>query len=324
MKSKMDNNSLISPRFIIGTESTALSPQDIERLQNKHVVGVILFARNFKDSDQLKQLTAHIKSIRNDLLTCTDQEGGRVQRFRTDGFSPLCTLYDLANAQDDSQIHQHVKTLASELKIHGIDFSFTPVVDLYNRQSRVINNRAFAEKASDVIRFASRYIDCMHHYKLPSILKHFPGHGSLIADTHLEKAVDERFLQEIEQTDLQPFISLIQQQKADSVMVAHLLYPIVDDAIASMSHFWLTDYLRSKLHFDGMIFSDDFGMFAATNQRASQLASCQSFFAAGGDIALLCNDFDAINQTLNYYSNQLYREATGFHHRWQRFKKIMR
>ncbi|GGF94812.1 MULTISPECIES: beta-N-acetylhexosaminidase [Cysteiniphilum] len=316
----MHSNS-ITARFIIGVESTELSTHDINRLQNKHVIGVILFSRNFINSKQLKQLTAAIKSCRHDLVICVDQEGGRVQRFKSDQFTPLPSLYEIAQANDKTQLKQHVATLANELKHHGIDFSFTPVVDLYSKDSRVINTRAFAENADEVIHYTRQYIDTMHQYSLPSVLKHFPGHGSLAADSHTESVIDHRILSDIEQTDLLPFITLINEHKADSIMVAHLSYPQIDTEIASQSKFWLTTYLRQKTGFKGIIFSDDFGMAAATQTAKHPLENCQRFFDAGGDIALLCNEFTVMDEILDVFNNDSYCDDNSFNNRWQHFQQ---
>lgn len=317
----MHSNS-ITARFIIGVESTELSTYDINRLQNKHVIGVILFSRNFINSKQLKQLTAAIKLCRHDLVICVDQEGGRVQRFKNDQFTPLPSLYEIAQANDKTQLKQHVAALANELKHHGIDFSFTPVVDLYSQNSRVINTRAFAEHADDVVHYANQYIKAMHQCHMPSVLKHFPGHGSLAADSHTESAIDQRSLSEIEQTDLLPFTTLIKANKADSIMVAHLSYPQIDVEIASQSSFWLTTYLRQKLNFNGIIFSDDFGMFAATATSDHPIDSCRKFFHAGGDIALLCNEFTVVDEILTVFNHAIYHNDKTFNDRWQRFQQV--
>ena len=314
------NNKSPVPRFIIGIESYALNENDIKRIENKHIVGIILFGRNFCSSAQLKQLTTDIKQIRHDLLICVDQEGGRVQRFKDDKFTPLPALYEMVQQDPLPHFNEHVTTLSNELKAHGIDFSFTPVVDLYHPQSRVINNRAFASTPTEVSHLAAIYIDHMHQHHLPSVLKHFPGHGSLLADSHLEKVIDSRLLSEIEQTDLLPFISLINKNKADSIMAGHLFYPMIDQKIASLSYFWLTEYLRQTLQFNGIIFSDDFGMFAASHLNNKQLDNCKQFFSAGGDIALLCNEFDQIDHSLAYFTNQRFQESAQFIQRWQKFQ----
>lgn len=317
----MHSNSTTA-RFIIGVESTELTTCDISRIQNKHVVAVILFSRNFVNSEQIQKLTTAIKSCRNDLIVCVDQEGGRVQRFKSDQFTPLPSLYELAQTNDITQLKQHVITLANDVKDHGIDFSFTPVVDLYSKYSRVINTRAFAEHADDVVHYANQYIKAMHQCHMPSVLKHFPGHGSLAADSHTESAIDQRSLSEIEQTDLLPFTTLIKANKADSIMVAHLSYPQIDVEIASQSSFWLTTYLRQKLNFNGIIFSDDFGMFAATATSDHPIDSCRKFFHAGGDIALLCNEFIVIDEILTVFNHATYCNNEIFNDRWQRFQQV--
>lgn len=304
--------------FIIGIEGYMLNGDDIRRISDPHTVGVILFKRNFKHSEQLKALTASIKSVDKDLMICADQEGGRIQRFATDKFHRLNPPFSLQQV-DEQTIEQYVTTLAQELKVHGIDFSLTPVVDLYSAKSRVINTRAFAESPDEVIRIAQRYINKLRNLHMPSVLKHFPGHGLIEADSHIETAINSATLNTLESTELKPFLQLIKHHYADSIMMAHVLYRHIDPQIASMSYFWMTRYLRQKCDFTGIIFSDDLGMFAATNQAHDQISAAKQFFTAGGDIALLGNDFEIID-TLLQSDTTNETQNHGFEGRWQRFK----
>ncbi|WP_119343820.1 beta-N-acetylhexosaminidase [Facilibium subflavum] len=304
--------------FIIGIESTYLSKEDIFRLTNPQVIGVILFKRNYENSLQLKNLTHQIKRLRHDLIISVDHEGGRVQRFQGDGFSTLAPPFSLQNSTQ-ADIKNHASILASELKAHGVDLSFTPVVDLYNPNSRVIAKRAFSDDPQEVIDIAQSYIQTLHKHGMPSVLKHFPGHGLIQEDSHLEVACSNQNLKDLEQTELKPFITLINNKLADSVMVGHIQFPRIDQTIASMSRFWLTDYLRGKLGFNGIIFSDDMGMFAATNASKSTFDACQKFFEAGGDIAIIGNDFSGIDSTLAKLKQKPQSDESIFNQRWQKF-----
>ena len=308
----------MSAHFIIGIEGTILSEKDKKRLANEHVVGVILFSRNFDNSAQLRALNHEIKNLRHDLVICTDHEGGRVQRFKNDEFSTLAEPLSLENAGDE-EIITHARILALELKRHGVDFSFTPVVDLYNPDSRVINNRSFSGSLDRVLEISKIYIKTLRQNNMPSVLKHFPGHGNITADSHIEFTEEKRTLKALQQSDLKVFELLIKQGLADSIMVGHIHYRAIDNKIASMSSFWLKQHLRQQRHFNGIIFSDDLGMFAAQHLFSSALQACQSFFDAGGDVALLCNDFEQIDLTLSHYNNYNPSETILFIQRWESF-----
>ncbi len=308
--------------FIIGIEGTKLTTNDIQRLTHKSVLGCILFKRNYESASQLKALTQSIKALREELVISADQEGGRVQRFDQPPFHPLLSLYELEK-KTDKEVIQHASLLARELKNHGVDFTFSPVVDLYNAKSRVINTRAFSSDPKKVVELATLYIQTLRQEKMPSVLKHFPGHGSIDADSHLESAHYTISLNALEKRDLQPFIALINASLADSIMVGHITLTEIDKAIASQSSFWLKTYLREKLHFQGIIFSDDMGMFAANKPNQSATDAIDHFFAAGGDIALLCNDFTVIDRILAYTHPSDITTDTNFNHRWQTFTAML-
>lgn len=310
------------PHFFIGVETEALSDRDIARLSHPYVVGVILFCRNFTSSDQLKALTHQIKQLRSDLIISVDHEGGRVQRFHCDKFTKLDAPFTLNN-RSRQVIEEHALILAADLKAHGVDISFTPVVDLYHPNSRIIANRAFSSDPDEVTRIAEIYIQALHHANMPSVLKHFPGHGMIEADTHLEAAENDNDLEALQLSELKPFVALIAKGLADSVMVGHVRYPSVDKQIASMSYFWLSTYLRKTLNFQGIIFSDDLGMFAAQSANKNSFNRVWQFFNAGGDVALLCNNFSVIDQVLMQYRTEDVDNSSFFNKRWQKFIMIL-
>ncbi len=278
-------------QLIVGIAGLAVSQEEKEVLVHPAIHGVILFSRNYQTPEGLTALSAKIHALRpNDPLKIyVDQEGGRVQRFR-EGFTALPALGTISAGET---LHS-AECMATELKRCGIDYSFAPVVDL-DRGSRVIGDRAFSADPDGVIQQAERYIAGMEKAGMMPILKHFPGHGSIVSDTHHDRAEDRRSLAELEETDLKPFIHF--SQRAVGMMVAHVVYPRVDVHPASLSAVWMTDYLRGTLGFTGPIFTDDLGM-RAVSQSASAATLVLRSFEAGADYALLCNDWAAVLDTL--------------------------
>lgn len=278
-------------QLIVGIAGSMLSTAEREVLLHPKIHGVILFSRNYLALPQLQNLTQEIHTLRpyNPLKIYVDQEGGRVQRFR-DGFTILPPL---------SEIQQHeafawAELMATELKYAGVDSSFAPVVDL-DRGSKVIGNRAFSTSPEIVIKRSEVYLAGMEKAGMMGILKHYPGHGTVAPDTHHHIAVDERSLVEIEASDLLPFMHFAKHHVG--IMVSHVIYAKIDAQPASMSRFWMTEYLRGRLGFQGPIFTDDLGMQAVSSQAAAAELVVQAF-NAGADYALLCNDWSAVIDTL--------------------------
>ena len=278
--------------IICGISSTTLSSDEIEILAHPLVCGVILFKRNFKDYRQLKLLVAEIKNrFGNDFLITVDQEGGRVRRFDLP-FTRLPALAEISKCEKTSvdlgkaMAHTHAWLMASELLSIDIDMSFAPVLDIDNG-SNVIGDRAFADNPSDVIKFAQIYCQAMHDAGMKTTAKHFPGHGTVVADSHFELPIDNRSFAEIEKLDLQPFIQLIQQNLIDAVMMSHVIYPQACVSAAGYSKFWCQDILRQKYGFKGVIISDDLGMKAA-DCVGDVFARYQACVESSCDIALAC------------------------------------
>jgi len=293
-------------KLVIGVETTYLTQSDINRLNNPSVGAVILFTRNYESPEQLKSLTTEIKSIRSPkLLITVDHEGGKVQRFKKNGFTHLPSLYDISinfnNDQTNTKnlLNAHATVLAYELQSCGVDLSFTPSVDLYNSKSKVINTRAFSAEPNDIVQIASAYILALIQNGMSSVIKHFPGHGSIIGDSHTEQAINTESFEDLSNTDLLPFKNLIKNNiNLNAVMSAHVLYKNIDHNIPTFSKYWLKEILRHQLGFKGIVFSDDMGMFAATSIDNNPLNALIKFFNCGGDMALLCNDFDIMNEVL--------------------------
>lgn len=274
--------------LIIGIDGLELDAATRDRLRHPGVGGVILFARNYRDPAQLKALTAAIRELRNPrLLICVDQEGGRVQRLCGD-FTPLPPLaalgrwYERQPARSCDMAYRHGRVMAAEVLGHGLDLSFAPVLDLAGI-SAVIGDRALAADPGVVTELGRHYLAGMHDAGMKACAKHFPGHGSVAADSHDSVVTDVRPFAALER-DLAPFAALAHELEA--VMMAHVCYPAVDDRPAGFSRIWIRDILRARLGFSGIVFSDDLDMAGAGtagNLRARFSASIE----AGCDLALV-------------------------------------
>ncbi len=287
---------------MLGVEGPALTAADRSRLADPRVGGVILFARNFESSRQLRALTASVRRVRAELLIGVDQEGGRVQRFRSDRFSELPPMRRLGARWDAEPIaasdeaFRHGKTIAKELRTHGIDFSFAPVLDLDYGASAVIGDRAFHSDPVVVADLAGALLRGLAARGCAGVGKHFPGHGYVAADSHVDTPVDRRSLDEILRTDIVPFAALI-QQGLEAIMPAHVVYPAVDARPAGFSPVWIAEILRGRLGFDGLVFSDDLEM-AGARSAGDIVARADAALAAGCDVVLACNDFAAMDDLL--------------------------
>lgn len=280
---------------MLDIEGTQLTADDMKRLSHPLTGGVILFARNYSNHRQLTELTQQIHALRNPhLLIAVDHEGGRVQRFRKD-FTKLPAMRELGKIWDKRPIRAcHLAkqvgfVLAAELNACGVDFSFTPVLDIDHGQSGVIGDRAFHHDPNVVSDLAHHLMLGLKKGGMPAIGKHFPGHGYIQADSHLEKSVDQRRYMDIETNDLIPFQHMIDSGLA-GIMPAHVIYPEVDPKPAGFSAIWLQKILRTALQFEGCIFSDDLSMQGAGDYLESMLLRAQAALVAGCDMILVCNN----------------------------------
>jgi beta-N-acetylhexosaminidase len=295
--------------LVIDVAGLALTDTDRRRLAHPLVGGVILFARNWQDRAQLTALCGEIKAVRPDLLICVDHEGGRVQRFRTDGFTHLPPMRTFGErwmrdgrdrdgagalmAADAATAAGYV--LGAELRACGVDLSFTPVLDLDwsdgdASRSSVIGDRAFHRDPRVVAILAKSLMHGLLQAGVANCGKHFPGHGFVKADSHHEIPVDRRSLKAILQDDAIPYAWL--GSALMSVMPAHVIYPKVDARPAGFSSRWLNDILRGQLGFQGAVFSDDLSMAGARvidGQEVSYAQAGAEALKAGCDLVLLCN-----------------------------------
>jgi beta-N-acetylhexosaminidase len=273
-------------RAMIDVAGLALTGEEKERLRHPQVGGLILFARNFESSAQLRALTAEVRALRDPpLLVAVDHEGGRVQRFR-EGFTRLPPMRSIGRF--DGAVARAAGTIvAAELQAHGVDFSFAPVLDIDYGSSSVIGDRAFGSDPGTIAELAGAFVSGLDAGGMAAVGKHFPGHGYASADSHFEMPVDDRDLEAIEASDLVPYRRLIAQGLA-AVMPAHVVYPKVDERPAGFSPVWLKEILRGQLGFEGVVFSDDLSMEAAS-AGGGVVERARAALAAGCDMVLLCN-----------------------------------
>ena len=277
--------------LVIGIAGTTLDETERGWLQHPSVGGVILFARNFASREQVCDLVAAIRAAApRPQLLCVDQEGGRVQRFR-DGFAPLPSLdgFGKLHGREPSTAlalaEEHAWLMASEIRALDVDLSFAPVVDL-GRGNRAIGDRAFSADPAIVAAFTRAYVRGMHAAGMAATLKHFPGHGSVLEDTHYDAATDPRSLATIRSEDLVPFEAGI-EAGAEAMMLAHVTYPAVASEPAGYSPRWIGQILRGEMGFRGVVFSDDIGM-AAAESAGGIAARIDAHLDAGCDAVLVC------------------------------------
>lgn len=302
--------------LMVDVLSTKLTNDECQMIRNPLVGGVILFARNFEDKQQLRALVQSIRAVKDNLLIAVDHEGGRVQRFR-DGFFRIPSMRSLGELFDQDQLNalEGAKaigwSLAAELLELGIDFSFTPVLDVDHGISDVIGDRAFHSQHDIIEQLAKALILGMNEAGMKAVGKHFPGHGSVEVDSHVGIPVDNRALTAIEQEDMEPFKRLI-QFGISAIMPAHIIYSAVDDKPAGFSPIWLQQTLRQRLGFNGMIISDDIVMEGASaiGNYAQRVTAALD---AGCNMVLICNNPLAVKEVLDVIefngNNDSYFEA---------------
>jgi len=293
---------------VVGLE---LNAEDRRRILDPLTGGVILFGRNFSNRKQLTKLSSEIKKLRSDVLISIDHEGGRVQRCKTDGFTHLPAMRKLGelwaaksastHAAESAALAMAAATacgyvLASELRACGIDFSFTPVLDLDFGRSGVIGDRSFSRDPQIVFALAKSLNEGLRLAGMANCGKHFPGHGWAEADSHVAIPVDERPLAEILNDDAKPYEWL--DLSLAAVMPAHVIYPKVDALPAGFSKIWLHSVLRQELGFEGVIFSDDLSMEGAS-VAGSVVKGAELALEAGCDAVLICNRPDLADQLLS-------------------------
>lgn len=283
----------IQPLVMLDIAGTSLTEEDRELLLHPAVGGIIFFSRNIEDRTQLCGLSSQVRALRPDLLQAIDQEGGRVQRLR-DGVVRLPAMRRISEtfAGDEARLASYClgRLMASEVQANGLDISFAPVLDLDYGNSSIIGDRSFGADADTVISLAGAFIQGMRNAGMAATGKHFPGHGHVVADSHLDLPRDLRCADEIRAQDLKPFAALA--DRLAGIMPAHVAYEAVDAQPAGFSAVWLQQVLRRELGFKGVIFSDDLSM-AGARAAGSPADGAEAALVAGCDMVLVCNDREA-------------------------------
>jgi len=287
---------------VLDIQGVELNALEKEILVHPKVGGLILFSRNYEEPEQLDALVSSVRSIRKDLLICVDQEGGRVQRFK-EQFTLLPPLQKIGHLfMDNPEAGLHAAKeigwlMAAEITAHDVDVSFAPVLDLDETGSLIIGDRSFSDNAHAATRLAEAYIQGMNDAGMQATGKHFPGHGGVVEDSHLELPIDKRLKEELDQHDLYPYQQLLSQLGA--VMPAHIVFPEVDHLPVGFSSLWLKTILKRQMGFDGVVFSDDLSMEGAAimgdfTQRA------EAALTAGCTSVLVCNRPDQAELVLEF------------------------
>lgn len=294
---------LLGP-LMVDIAGTVLSESERQRLLHPLVGGIILFSRNYESRLQLQALCTEIHALRYPpLLIGIDHEGGRVQRC-VEGFTRLPAMRSLGEQWDQDKVQAELMAeaigyvLASELRVCGVDFSFTPVLDLDWGKSVVIGRRAFHSQPAAVIALAGALIRGLHRAGMIACGKHFPGHGWVEADSHTDCPLDERHLSELA-NDLLPYRAL----PLDAIMPSHVIYKNVDLKTACFSKYWI-EFLRKNIGFSGVIFSDDLSMQGAS-VAGDLLSRVRAAYDAGCDMLLVCNSPEQVEQLLLEWSLEL-------------------
>ena len=321
------NNNYIGP-LMLDIEGVEIKAHEKKLLANRLVGGVILFTRNYQSRNQLLALVSEIRLLAPNILIAVDHEGGRVQRFR-DGFTSIPAMATLGciykNKPEEaiSRARDYGWVIAKELLACDIDISFAPVLDLDYGISSVIADRSFSSVIESVITLATAFIEGMHEGGMASTGKHFPGHGYVAADSHLDIPVDSRSLSEIQNKDMHIF-SVLVEKGLNAVMPAHVIYPNVDDKPAGFSRVWLHDILRNIVGFEGVIFSDDLSMEGAS-VAGSFSDRAGAALNAGCDMILVCNQPAGALEVLQHLTHlQQSNMLKGLSCNSQRLQKMQR
>ena len=278
--------------IIISIDDKKLSQREKTILSHDSIGGVILFANNYENRNQLKDLVQSIKAIKSpELIVCVDQEGGRIQRFQKEFYSlpslkQLGKIYDSSAEEGLKASFLASQIMALELLEVNVDFSFTPVVDLDYELSSVIGDRAFHSSSQTVIDLSTAYLKGLELVGMKAVAKHFPGHGKVSIDSHVDKPIDQRSFDDLD-NDLSPFQSLF-KEGLSAIMTAHILFPKVDSSIVTFSQKWLKDILRDQLNFQGLVISDDLSM-GATKDIGFMIDKVNMALDAGCDYVLWCH-----------------------------------
>ena len=288
--------------LMLDLAGVSLQPEEQHLIANPLIGGIILFSRNYQSPQQVQDLILQIRAVRQDVIIAVDQEGGRVQRFK-DGVTRLPPLRRLGEMyqQDRAQALATAQDwgwlMAAEMTSLGVDISFAPVLDIDYGRSQVIGDRAFGHDTETIIPLAQAYIEGMSNAGMAATGKHFPGHGWVVADSHVDIPVDDRTQEEIVAVDMEPFRELA--DKLQGIMPAHVIYSRIDSQPAGFSDYWINEQLRQSLGFSGVVFSDDLTMEGARVAGGFPDRAAAAL-AAGCDMVLVCNQREGAIEVLNW------------------------
>lgn len=301
---------LLHKMLIIGFDGQEISKNDtlITQIQNG-LGGVILFdhyiddktkTKNISNSNQLKKLNLSLQNVSsNPLMICIDQEGGKVARLKQqNGFRATQSAKTIASVSP-SVARAEYDCLAKELQELGINCNFAPLVDLgINKDSKIIYglDRAYGDDCDTVVKYGEIFMDALNEHQIISVLKHFPGHGSAIGDSH-EGFVD--ITSSWHEIELSPYKRLL--HKTNMIMSAHVYNAKLDEKYPStLSHATNTKLLREQLGYDGVLVTDDLQMLAIKEHYPKEKA-IELAINSSADMLMYCNQLgdDDTNETID-------------------------
>lgn len=289
---------------------------DMDRLINEYKVGgVILFARNIEDSNQMIDLTRALQENNNNLplFISIDEEGGRVSRL-PDDVEKFPSAFTIGLINDQQTAYENGKEIGYTLKRLGINLDYAPVLDIYsNENNTVIGDRAFSKEESIVSTMGIATMEGIEDADIIPVVKHFPGHGDTEVDSHYGLPIVYKTLEELRNFEFIPFVKAI-ESGCDVIMVSHIILNEIDSSNpASLSKIMISDLLRKDLEFDKVVITDDMSMGAITSIMSIEEA-CIKSIEAGCDILLLGNAYEEIEQVINSIKLKLYNGEISEEH----------
>ncbi|MBD2871142.1 beta-N-acetylhexosaminidase [Paenibacillus arenilitoris] len=284
----------IGQMVLVGLEGTSIQNETKQMIERYRVGGFILYKNNIENAEQtvsmLNQLKAANASNKTPLWLSLDQEGGKVNRLPEEQFKKLPSAGLIGGANDEAYTKRVGEAIGEAVRSLGFNMDFAPVLDINsNPMNPVIGDRSFGADPDTVIRHGLATMEAIQSEHVAAVVKHFPGHGDTSVDSHLDLPVVGKSLSELEAFELLPFAEAVKRQ-ADAIMIAHLLIPAIDKNYpASMSGKVITDLLRNKLAYDGVVITDDMTMGGITKHYDIGDSAVRSVLA-GSDIILIGHD----------------------------------
>jgi beta-N-acetylhexosaminidase len=284
--------------MIIGLSGTTLTADEKKFIVENNIGGVVLFSRNVKEPKQIHELCSELQSLRHrmpdkaPLFISIDMEGGRVARLK-EPFTIWPPLKKIGDIDNSTLSFYFSYCLGSELKAFGINLDYAPSIDvLTNPKNVVIGDRAVSSDFNMVAKHSSALVRGLLKADVIACVKHFPGHGNTLLDSHEALPIEEKDLAQLEKIELQPFKKAF-RSRVELCMMSHILFPKIDPNFpASISEIMIQKVLKDNCRYRGLVITDDLGMKALTNKYSTEEIAVQAL-RAGNDILLYCNDFEA-------------------------------